>query len=125
MAKTEKTALFRHLESKVESYFPSSASVDACVVDGSFLLRVLPPNLTATYGRLAQQSSFKQRRCQVNVSTLSSAHTKCLQSKGWKGNEEARATGTTRAYDHNRHALPISTRHSNHHHSKRSCLHCY
>ena len=40
MAKTEKTVLFRHLESKVESSFPSSASVDACVVDGSFLLRV-------------------------------------------------------------------------------------
>ena len=44
MANTEKTALFRHLESKVESSFPSSASVDACVVDKSFLLRVLPPN---------------------------------------------------------------------------------
>ena len=53
MAKTENTALFRHLDSKVDSSFPSSASVDACVVDGSFLLRVLPPNLPATYGRLA------------------------------------------------------------------------
>ena len=53
MVKTEKTALFRHLESKVESSFPSSASVDACVVDGSFLLRVLPPNLPTTYGKLA------------------------------------------------------------------------
>ena len=53
MTKTEKTALFRHLESKVESSFPSSASVEAFVVDGSFLLRVLPPNLTATYGMLA------------------------------------------------------------------------
>ena len=53
MAKTEKTALFRHLESKVESSFRCSATVDACLVDGSFLLRVLPPNLSATYGRLA------------------------------------------------------------------------
>ena len=40
MVKIEKSALFRHLESKVESSFPSSASVDACVVDGSLLLRV-------------------------------------------------------------------------------------
>ena len=53
MAKTEKTALFRHLESKVERSFPSSASVDACEVDGSFLLRVLSPNLPTTYGRFA------------------------------------------------------------------------
>ena len=53
MIKTEKTALFCHLESKVESSFPSSASVDACIVDGSFLLRVLPPNLPTTYGKLA------------------------------------------------------------------------
>ena len=80
MVKTEKTALFRHLESKVDSSFPSSAYVDACVLDGSFLLRVLPPNLPAT-----------------NVSTLSSTHTKCHQLKGWKGNEEVRAIGTTRA----------------------------
>ena len=53
MAKTEKTALFRHLESKVERSFPSSAYVDGCEVDGSILLRVLPPNLPTTYGRLA------------------------------------------------------------------------
>ena len=86
MAKTEKTALFRHLESKVESSFPSSASVDACVVDGSFLLRVyflrIYPQRTAGS---PQQSSFKQLRCQANVSTLSSTHTKCHKSKGWKG----------------------------------------
>ena len=102
MAKTEKTALFRHLESKFGSSFTSLASVDACVVDGSFLLRVFPPNLPATYGRLPlaaspQQSSFKQRRCQANLSTLSSTHTKCHQSKGWKGNEEVCAIGTTRS----------------------------
>ena len=53
MANTEKTALFRHLESEVESSFPTSASDDACVVDGSVLLRVLPPNLPATYDGLA------------------------------------------------------------------------
>ena len=93
MAKTENTALFRHLESITESSFPSSASVDAYVVDGSFPLRVLPPNLPTTYGRLPltgspQQSLFKQRRFQANVSTLSSTHTKCHQSKGWEGNEE-------------------------------------
>ena len=97
MAKTEKTALFRHLESKVESSFPSSASVDACVVDGSFRLRVyflrIYPQSTAGS---PQQSSFKQRRCQANVSTLSSTHTKCHQSKGWKRNEEGCAIGTTR-----------------------------
>ena len=86
MAKTEKTALFRHLESKVESSFPSSASVDACVVDGSFLLRVyfLRIYLQHTAG-WPQQSSFKQRRCQANVSTLSLTHTKCHQSKDGKG----------------------------------------
>ena len=53
MVNTEKTALVRHLESKVESSFPSSAHVNACVVDGSSLLRVLPPNLPITYGKLA------------------------------------------------------------------------
>ena len=96
MAKTEKTALFRHLESKVEISFPYSASVDACVVDGRFLQRVLPPNLPATYGRLAETILIKQRRYQANVSTLSSTHTRCHQSKGWEGNEEVRAMGTTR-----------------------------
>ena len=102
MAKTEKTALFRHLESKVESSFPSSASVDACVVDGSFLLRVLPPNLLATYGRLPLAGSPQQ--ILIQATALSS---KCVdiifdtyevpKSKGWKGNEEARAIGTTRS----------------------------
>ena len=65
MAKTEKTALFRHLESKVESSFPPSESVEACVVDGSFLQRVLtkfhriyPQRMTDS----PQQSPFKQRR---------------------------------------------------------------
>ena len=40
---------------KVKSRVPSHPQhyVDACVVDGSFLLRVLPPNLPATHGRLA------------------------------------------------------------------------
>ncbi len=48
MAKTEKTALL-YVTWKVKSRVPSSASVDACVVDGSFLLRVyflrIYPNL--------------------------------------------------------------------------------
>ena len=79
MAKTEKTAFFRHLESKVESSFPSFPSYDRLPLTGS-----------------PQQSSFKQRRCHANVSTLSSTHTKCHQSKGWKWNEEVRAIGTTR-----------------------------
>ena len=83
MAKTEKTALFRHLESKVQSSFPSSASVDACVVDGSFLLRVY---FLRIYPQGSpQQSSFKQLRCQANVSTLSSTHTKCINQKDGKG----------------------------------------
>ena len=47
MAKTEKTALFRHLESKVE-IFPYSASVGACVVDGRFLRRVGPTSSELT-----------------------------------------------------------------------------
>ena len=123
IAKTEKTAFFRHLESKVDSSFPSSASVDACVVDGSFLLRVLPPNLPATHGRLAatiliQTTALSSKRVDIIFDTY-----ECHQSKGWNGNEEVRAIGTARAYDHNIHALSISTRHSNHHHSKRSCLH--
>ena len=74
MAKTEKTALFRHFESKVESSFPSSASVEACVVDGSFLLRVLPPNLPATYGRLAatiliQATALSNKRVDIIFDT--------------------------------------------------------
>ena len=100
MTKTEKTALFRHLESKVESSFPSSASVEAFVVDGSFLLRVGAYFLRIYPQRTAgspQQFSFKQRRYQANMSTLSSTHTRCHQSKGWKGNEEVRAIGTARA----------------------------
>ena len=96
MAKTEKTALL-YVTWKVKSRVPSSASVDACVVDGSFLLRVyflrIYPQRTAGS---PQQSSFKQRRCQANVSTLSSTQTKCHKSKGWKGNEEVCAIGTTR-----------------------------
>ena len=97
MAKTEKTTLFHHLESKVESSFPSSAYVDACVVDGSFLLRVLPPNLPARYGRLAATILIQATGLSSNVSTLSSTHTKCQQSKGWKGNKEVRAVGNTRS----------------------------
>ena len=74
MAKTENTALFRHLESKVESSFPSSASVDACVVDGSFLLRGLPPNLPATYGKLAatiliQATALSSKRVDIVFDT--------------------------------------------------------
>ena len=57
MAKTETTALFRHLESTVESSFQPSSSVEAGVVDGSCLLRVLTKFFRiypqATYGRLA------------------------------------------------------------------------
>ena len=73
-AKTEKTALFRHLESKVESYFTSSASVDACVVDGSFLLRILPTNLPATYGKNAatfpiQATALSSKRVDIVFDT--------------------------------------------------------
>ena len=73
-ANTEKTALFRHLESKVESSFPSSASVDAFVVDGSFLLRVLPPNLPATYGKNAatipiQATALSSKRVDIVFDT--------------------------------------------------------
>ena len=90
MAKTEKTALFRHLESKVESSFPSSASVDACVVDGSFMLRVgpiLPPNLPATYGRLAatiliQATALSSKRVDIIFDTYDAINQK--DGKGTK-----------------------------------------
>ena len=59
-----------------------------------YFLRIYPQRTSDS----PQQYSFKQRRCQTNVSTLSSTHTTCHQSKGWKGDEEVRAIGTTRAY---------------------------
>ena len=86
MVKTEKTALFRHLESKVESYIPSSASVDACVVDGSFLLWVLPPNLPATYGKLAatiiiQATALSSKRVDIVFDTYEEPSIKGTESE--------------------------------------------
>ena len=84
MAKTEKIALFRHLESKVERSFPSSASVDACEVDGSFLLRVLPPNLPTTYGRLAatiliQATALSSKRVDIIFDTYEMPSIKMME----------------------------------------------
>ena len=84
MTKTEKTALFRHLESNVESSFPSSASVDACVVDGRFLPRVLPPNLPATYGRLAatiliQATALSSKRVNIIFNTYEMPSIKAME----------------------------------------------
>ena len=63
---------------KVKSRVPSHPQhlLTHALVDGSFMLRVyflrIYPQRTAGS---PQQSSFKQRRCQANVSTLSSTHT--------------------------------------------------
>ena len=118
MAKTEKTALFRHLESKVESSFPSSASVDACVVDESFLLRVLPPNLPATYDRLAatiliQTTALSNKRADIIFDTYEMPSIKMME-------RERRDT-----CDRNYKSIGPQQRHSNHQHSKPSCLHSY
>jgi hypothetical protein len=51
MVKTEKSNLLHLLESKVRSTMPRS--IDAVVIDGMFLLHVLPPHIPGTYGALA------------------------------------------------------------------------
>ena len=96
-AKTEKTALFRHLESKVECSFPSSAYVDACVVDGSFLLRVLPPNVPARYGKLAatiliQATALSSKRVDIVFDTYEEPSIKGMERE----RRGIRAMGTTR-----------------------------
>ena len=48
MAKTEKSTLFRLLESKAPKSTPDTD--DACIIDGNFLLHALPPHLPRTYG---------------------------------------------------------------------------
>lgn len=53
MAKTEKSALFKLLESKVQGDAKPGLT-RACIIDGQFLLHTLPPNLPATYGGLAR-----------------------------------------------------------------------
>ena len=50
MMKTEKSNLLDILENKVPSAMPSS--IDACVIDGIFLLHLLPPHIPGTYGAL-------------------------------------------------------------------------
>ena len=57
------------LEGKVTSDVPST--VDACVIDGNFLLHALPPNLPRTYGGLArsiliQAAALSQGRYSIN-----------------------------------------------------------
>lgn len=54
MAKTEKSALFNLLESKVQGGDASPEFKRACIIDGQFLLHILPPNLPTTYGGLAR-----------------------------------------------------------------------
>ncbi len=69
MAKTEKSALFRLLEGKA-SHSPPPNIVDACIVDGNFLLHTLPPHLPGTYGGLAagilqQATSLSKSRVDI------------------------------------------------------------
>jgi len=52
MVKTQKSALFDLLEKQVPRH-SSPTSVDACIIDGNFLLHTLPPHLPGTYGGLA------------------------------------------------------------------------
>ena len=54
MAKTDKSALFKLLESKVQGGDTSPALIRVCIIDGQFLLHTLPPNLPSTYGGLAR-----------------------------------------------------------------------
>jgi len=60
------------LEGKVTSDVPST--VDACVIDGNFLLHALPPNLPRTYGGLArsiliQAAALSQGRIDILFDT--------------------------------------------------------
>ena len=52
MAKTYKSTLLHELEKKGEQSSPSCK--DAVIVDGNFLLHLLPSNQAATYGALAR-----------------------------------------------------------------------
>ena len=52
IAKTQKSSLFHHLENQVVST-QTSMPAAACIVDGIFLLRTLPPNQPSTFGALA------------------------------------------------------------------------
>ena len=55
MAKTDKSKLLDLLEKKVTTgKLERPDSVDSFIIDGQFLLRVLPPNLPPTYGALAR-----------------------------------------------------------------------
>ena len=52
MAKTEKSSLFRELENRIDS--SSLDSFDAVIIDGNFLLHLLPSGKTTTYCVLAR-----------------------------------------------------------------------
>ena len=52
MAKTDKSSLFRALENRIDPSSPDS--VDAVIVDGNFLLHLLPSGKATTYGVLAR-----------------------------------------------------------------------
>ncbi len=54
MAKTDKSALFTLLESKIQEQDARPGLIQAWIIDGPFLLHALPPNLPATYGGLAR-----------------------------------------------------------------------
>ena len=52
MARTDKSSLFRELESRINPSSPDS--VDAVIIDGNFLLHLLPSGKATTYGVLAR-----------------------------------------------------------------------
>ncbi|ESO90052.1 hypothetical protein LOTGIDRAFT_164355 [Lottia gigantea] len=53
LAKTDKSTLFRELEKMVNGETLTTPSLDAYVIDGNFLLHLLPNKISPTYGGLA------------------------------------------------------------------------
>ena len=88
MCKTNKNKLMHILESKVENPMVVS-TVDACVIDGNFILHAMPPNLPGTYGGLArilliQISSLCPRRIDIVFDTYKTPSIKDLE-RGSRG----------------------------------------
>lgn len=91
MCKTSKNKLMLILESKVEDgTFPST--VDACVIDGNFMLHAVPPNMPATYGGLARKllvliMSLSPRPVDIVFDTYKTPSIKDLE-RGTRGAED-------------------------------------
>ena len=91
MCKTNKNKLMHILESKVENPMVVS-TVDACVIDGNFILHAMPPNLPGTYGGLArmlliQISSLCPRRIDIVFDTYKTPSIKDLE-RGSRGAQD-------------------------------------